>query len=86
MAAARPVIAAVDGECDTAALIRRARCGLVAPPGNGAALARAILYYRQNPRPRELAGRAGRQYFLRHLEKKRVLPQYLDLIENLTDS
>jgi colanic acid biosynthesis glycosyl transferase WcaI len=86
MAAARPIIAAVDGDCDTADLIRRAGCGRVVPPGDGDALAQAILYYRQNPGQRESAGRAGRQYFLGHLEKDRILAQYLDFLENLTNS
>ena len=42
MAAARPVIAAVDEDCDTAELIRKAKCGLVVPSG-----ASGELYQRQ---------------------------------------
>ncbi|MFZ2089288.1 MAG: glycosyltransferase family 4 protein, partial [Desulfobaccales bacterium] len=40
MAAAHPVVAAVDEDCDTAQLIRQAGCGVVVHPGSGDALAK----------------------------------------------
>jgi colanic acid biosynthesis glycosyl transferase WcaI len=81
MAAARPVIAAVDEECDTAELIRKAECGLVTPPAQGEALAEAVLYYYRHPGARELGGRTGRRFFLKHFEKEVVLKQYVDLLD-----
>jgi len=86
MAAARPVIAAVDADCDTADLVRQAGCGLVVPPADDKALAQAVLYYYQNPRDREFAGQAGREYLINNLEKNKVIPRYLDLIESLSKS
>jgi colanic acid biosynthesis glycosyl transferase WcaI len=83
MAAARPVIASVDEDCDTAELIQKAECGLVVPPGQGEKLAEAVLYYYQYPKARKLAGLSGRQYFLKHFEKKTVLKQYVDLVDKL---
>jgi colanic acid biosynthesis glycosyl transferase WcaI len=85
MAAARPVIAAVDEDCDTAILIKKAACGLVALPGNGKELSEAVIYYYQHPKPRELAGLSGRRYFLKHFEKEIVLKQYVNLVDALTD-
>ncbi len=81
LAAARPVIASVDEECDTAELIRRAQCGLVAPPAQGEALAEGVLYYYRHPGARELEGRNGRQFFLKHFEKEVVLEHFLDLVD-----
>jgi glycosyltransferase involved in cell wall biosynthesis len=78
------VVAAVDVECDTAEMIRQAKCGLVVPPADDKALAHAILYYYQNPKDRELAAQAGREYFMNNLERKKVIPGYLDLIEGLS--
>ena len=83
MAAARPVIAAVDVDCDTADTVRKATCGLVAQPGNGQELAHAILSLYQNPGQREACGQAGRQYFLQHFDRRVVMAKYLDLIERL---
>jgi colanic acid biosynthesis glycosyl transferase WcaI len=83
MAAARPIIASVDEACDTASLVEEANCGLVVPPGNGEALAQAILYYYNNPSERISSGKNGLGYFLEKFDKKRVTKQYIDLIENL---
>lgn len=83
MAAARPVIAVVDAECDTADLIREAQCGLVAPPAQGEALAEAVLSYYRHPEAREVAGVNGRRYFLDHFEKKLVLKRYVNLVNGV---
>lgn len=83
MAAARPVVAAVDEECDTAALIRTARCGLITPPADADSLAQAVLSLLKNPKVRLEMGERGRKYFEAHLEKKQVLTKYVSLIEEL---
>ena len=83
MAAARPVIAAVDVACDTATTVRKAACGLVVSPGQGHDLAEAVLHFYHNPGQRESWGKAGRQYFLQHFERQVVIEKYLDLIEGL---
>lgn len=83
MAAARPVIAAVDENCDTEELVRKAQCGLVVPPGEGKALAEAILYFYQNQDACRIAGRSGYKYFLKNLERKLVINRFLDEIVSL---
>jgi glycosyltransferase involved in cell wall biosynthesis len=42
LATGRPVIAAADEESETAQLVARVGCGVVVPPGDAFALARAI--------------------------------------------
>jgi len=83
MAAARPVVAAVDDNCDTAAMIQQAGCGLVVQPGNGTALAEGVLHYYKKSEERKSAGEKGRTFFLKHFEKKYVIQQYHDLIAEL---
>jgi colanic acid biosynthesis glycosyl transferase WcaI len=83
MAAARPVLAAVDADCDTAALVRAADCGLVSPAGDGAALAAAILALKHAPERRQAGGEAGRRYFLEHFERQAVLEHYYRVIQGL---
>lgn len=83
MAAARPVIAAVDSYCDTAELVRIAGCGKVVPPGQGKELAEAIIHYYRHSEDRQSTGRKGRQYFLANFERKVVLNEYISLIEGL---
>ncbi|MGO9621877.1 MAG: hypothetical protein ACLPT6_10780 [Desulfobaccales bacterium] len=75
------MIPAMDEECDTAELIRKAKCGLVAPPAQEEALAEAVLYYYRHPEALELAGHNGRRFFLKHFEKELVLKQYVDLVD-----
>ena len=83
MAAARPVVAAVDENCDTAALIRQAGCGVVVNPGNGLALAEGVLYYYRESKKRKKAGEQGRAFYLKHFEKKVVIQSYQDLLMEL---
>lgn len=83
MAAARPVIASVDPESGTAAMIRQAACGLVTPPGDGEALAQAISYYLEDPERRTQAGESGLKYFLKNYKKAAVVQQFKFLIDGL---
>lgn len=76
MAAARPVVAAVDEECETARAIAAARCGLITSPGDGAALAAAILRLRDNDAERAAMGENGRAYAEERLSRTHVLSQY----------
>jgi colanic acid biosynthesis glycosyl transferase WcaI len=83
LAAARPVIAAVDAGCDTADLVRNARCGLVTPSGEAVHLARTILHLFRNPHLGHKMGKAGRKYFEQNLERKQVLDIYLNMLANV---
>jgi colanic acid biosynthesis glycosyl transferase WcaI len=84
LAAARPVVAAVDAECDTADLIRNAECGLVAPPGQGEGLAKAIMHLYQSAEDRQIAGQHGWQYFMANFERRGVLEKFLDLVTEMS--
>jgi colanic acid biosynthesis glycosyl transferase WcaI len=86
MAAARPVIASVDDNCDTADLIRSANCGLVTPPADAGALAQAILRLVHNPELRQQMGQSGQRYFAANLERKQVLTNYISLVERMMDA
>jgi colanic acid biosynthesis glycosyl transferase WcaI len=86
MAAARPVIAAVDKDCDTAELIRTSGCGLVVPPSQGEELTEAILHFYENPKERVTCGGAGHRHFLKHFERRAVLKHYIDTIQNMLKS
>jgi colanic acid biosynthesis glycosyl transferase WcaI len=76
MAAGRPVVAAVSDTSESARYIRAAKCGLVAPPGDPAALLQGILELRQNLRLRKEMGLNGRTYAESHLTKAKVLQCY----------
>ncbi|MGH9803746.1 MAG: glycosyltransferase family 4 protein, partial [Candidatus Acidiferrales bacterium] len=79
MAAARPIVAAVDEDSDAAALLRTANCGLVTPPGDAEALTRAILQLRNQAEERRALGQAGRSYLERSLTKRSVVEKYAEL-------
>jgi len=83
MAAARPVIASVDLDCDTACLIRESGCGQVVPPAQGNDLAKAILHYYTHIEDRQIAGENGHQYFLANFDRHVVLKNYIDVIESI---
>jgi colanic acid biosynthesis glycosyl transferase WcaI len=84
MAAARPVIASVDRDCDTAQLIREAECGAVAPPGEAAALAETILHFYQCPEHCRTMGVKGLEYFIKKFERRQVLDKYIALLAELS--
>lgn len=70
MAVERPVIAALAGE--GARLVREARCGLVVPPGDGAALANAIRTLKARPDHALALGRAGRKFALTNARSRQL--------------
>jgi colanic acid biosynthesis glycosyl transferase WcaI len=80
MAAGRPVLAAVDAACDTAALIKRAECGVAVLPGNAKVISEEILNLFKNPQWRQDSGLKGRKYFEENFERSKVLGRFLDLI------
>jgi len=76
MAAARPVLAAVDADSETARVVRAAGAGIVTPAGDAAALADAI---RRLYDDRELArslGGSGRRHLETSQSKAAILDSY----------
>ncbi len=68
MAAGRPVVAMINGEAQH--LIEESGCGVYAPAGDGAALARSILsLHRMKRDDLETLGRNGKAYFEKHFTK-----------------
>ena len=76
LAAARPVIASVDPESDTWAFVEAAGCGICVPPGDGTALADAILQLSRDPELSRRLGQNGRDYLERNLSRTEVTRLY----------
>jgi glycosyltransferase involved in cell wall biosynthesis/ribosomal protein S18 acetylase RimI-like enzyme len=81
--AARPVLAAVLPESDTAQVIEKAGCGWIVPPDNKELLARKI--EELAGLPEQLLGKmgfAGRQYAMQNFTTETCLPKVIKIIEN----
>src|SRR3990172_1593570 len=85
MAAARPVVAALDTDSDPAELIRRAQCGLVVEPGNAEEIAQAILNLRADETIRKQMGENGRQHLVENYSKHTVGASYAALLRQLAE-
>jgi colanic acid biosynthesis glycosyl transferase WcaI len=83
MAAARPVIAAVDADSETARFISSARGGLVIEPENAPGLAAAIVALRDDRARARALGLAGRSYLEVTQSKGEVLERYRELFHRL---
>ncbi len=70
MAAARPLLLAVDGEAR--ALVERAGAGLCVPPEDGGALAEAVERLRGDPALAAQLGAQGRAHVLEHYDRERI--------------
>jgi glycosyltransferase involved in cell wall biosynthesis len=83
LAAGRPYVAAVESDCEVAAITRVQECGLVAAPGNAQDLADKILaFYRD----RDMAKRCGANARRASLAFDRTLlvRRYMDLFRDVT--
>ena len=75
LSAAKPILMAMEGEA--ADLVRESGAGLVIPPSDAAALAKAICSLRDLPQEdREAMGRRGRQYLVTRYSMQSVIAQY----------
>ncbi len=82
MAAAKPVVAGVDQDSDTGALLERAGCGICVPPGDPKALAGAIKALYRDRRLGQRMGRKGLQFLRRHCERRAATARYARLLES----
>ena len=83
MAAARPVIASVDADSETASLLTRAGCGVLVEPEDSAALAIAITSLAGDPNRMLQLGRHGRQHLEEHYQKDKITGQYIKFFEEI---
>jgi glycosyltransferase involved in cell wall biosynthesis len=82
LAAGRPYIAATDPSAEPAAIVRDGGCGLVAAPGDPAALADAIMTLYDDPTTtREMGSRARR--VARQFDRRSAVRAYHELFERV---
>lgn len=75
LSSARPVITTARPDSEVAQVV--GKCGLVSPPGDASALAKAIANLAQNPTERSRLGQVARQYAEARLGTERVLEQFV---------
>lgn len=74
LACGKPIVVCADGEVQQ--VIRRADCGVCAPAGDGAALAKAIKELTQkSPAERKTMEERARAFFLEHYEKTLLMTE-----------
>ena len=76
MSAARPILAAVSKNSESARFIERAKCGVIVEPSNPQALAMGVRMFKEDSRKRAELGSNGRQFLLENLSKDRVIGEY----------
>jgi glycosyltransferase involved in cell wall biosynthesis len=70
MAAAIPVVVAVDGEAR--ALVEAAQAGICVEPENPRAMAEAISRLQKDPQSRKQLGQNGRRFVVDHFDRKQI--------------
>jgi colanic acid biosynthesis glycosyl transferase WcaI len=76
LAAGRPILAAVDEDSETAAIVRSAGCGLVVPPDDPDAVAQTIRDLEAGEHDLDEMGRRGRAYVEAHASRVVSLGRY----------
>ncbi len=85
LAAGRPILMAMEGAA--AQLVKEAQAGIVILPENPSELARAIHLIGKMPiSERAAMGQRGQDYFIAHLSKEKVIPQYEAILLQLARS
>ncbi len=82
-AAGRPILAAVDERGELAELVRRHDCGLVAPPGDAAAFAAAVLGLSDDRAQRERQGRNARLMIENEFPRERALDAWVRRLQQV---
>ena len=82
LACSRPILASLEGS--GAEVIGLAGAGLVCPPGDGKALAKAALKLFSMPKnERECMGSRGRQFYEEHFERNMLIDRLVNIMDNL---
>jgi colanic acid biosynthesis glycosyl transferase WcaI len=84
MACGRPVVACTDADSDLAQLVAQAQGGVVVPPADTAALAKAILHAFQNRAAWLAKGLTARELILTGYSRPAISREYHQLIMELT--
>jgi len=82
MAAARPIVLAVEGEAQT--VLEQAGAGIAVPPGNAPALAAAIACLASDPHQRARMGQDGAGFVAREFNRSLWAARYLFLLSRLS--
>jgi colanic acid biosynthesis glycosyl transferase WcaI len=80
LAAGRPILAAVDGESETAALVDTAGCGVVVSPEDANAVAEALRRMAQGAIDLDAMGDAARAHAEAHIDVDQSIQAYHDLL------
>lgn len=83
MAAARPIVASVDCDSETALTISAAKCGRVVEPGSGEKLAEAILKFKGDSELSRTLASNGRLFLERHYSRQDIVDQYSMFFEQI---
>lgn len=78
LACARPIVASLDGEA--AAILRDSGGAIVVPPEDGVGIAAAIEQLRADSKLADEMGRRGREYVLKHFDRRELAGRYLTLL------
>ena len=81
MAAAKPVILAIDGVIRK--VVEDARCGVYCEPGNPEALARAAAELYKHPNNTAEMGKSGKSYLKDYFNRKEIAARFADMIEEM---
>lgn len=84
MAAGRPILASVSAESETGRFVRNNEVGLVIPPENPQALAKAIQHLHQNRGEAVRLGMNGRRVVEKVFDRKIVLKNFSEYLVNLS--
>lgn len=84
MAMKLPIICAVDGQCR--AIVEQAGCGVFVPPEDVSAMVVAVKRMADSPQTASRLGEKGRDFVSRRFDRKTLARQYLELLEELSQS
>lgn len=83
LASGRPMIASASPGTEIASLVEKSGAGICVDPGSPAALAQAILSLRDDENLRELMGKRGREFVVRHYSRQAVSTKFHVLLQSL---
>jgi colanic acid biosynthesis glycosyl transferase WcaI len=83
MATGRPVLGLMNPNCETAAIIKKTNCGVVADPRDKGSILRAITQLKEDKKLREKLGENGRKESLLRYSRDVVLGEYEEIFREI---